>query len=240
MAIATAVLLISAAITARVRFVGPEEKKVEDLRAEIANIQKRERPIKTFAKQVKALADWKLSEQYWPEVLVALTGAFPPEEEAFVTRLDLETRPRRKSTKRISTLKLKMRTTRLGMVNEQSEALRRLGFGNVEAGQESRIGATGRGEFYRFDTSLSAELPQRPVPRRVPPSSTMETADTAEAEWNEADSQGATASGDTLAPARAESTEAEDVASRLEELRKAAKKASEGAAKSADDGGRAP
>lgn len=167
-AVFTAVLLVGAAVTFRVRFVGPEQDKVRDLEAVIRNDQKREKPIKEFTKKVEALEAWKDSEQRWPEILAVLTKAFPPAEEAFVTRLDFETRTKRKSLMRSSTLKIKLRTGKLGAVSRQSAALRALGFKNVIAGQETRIGIVRPGEVYRFDTSLSAEIPLRPKRKAEP------------------------------------------------------------------------
>lgn len=167
-AVLTAVLLIGAAVTFRVRFVGPEQEKVRNLEAVIRNDQKREKPIKEFTKKVEALEAWKNSEQRWPEVLAVLTKAFPPEEEAFVTRLDFDTRTKRKSIMRSSTLKLKLRTGKLGAVSRQSAALRALGFKDVVSGQETRIGIVRQGEVYRFDTSLTAEIPLRPKTKTEP------------------------------------------------------------------------
>jgi type IV pilus assembly protein PilM len=167
-AVLTAVLLVAAAVTFRIRFIGPEQDKVQGLQAVIRKDQKREKPIKEFAQRVEALEDWKASEQRWPEVLAALTEVFPPAEEAFVTRLDFETRAKRKSTLRSSTLKLKLRTAKLGAVSQQSAALRDLGFENVVAGQETRIGIVRPGDVYRFDSSVSAEIPLRPKTKTEP------------------------------------------------------------------------
>jgi len=165
-AILTAVLLIAAVVTFRIRFIGPKWDKVSDLDARIAVDKKRGKAIKAFKKQVKAVDDWKRSEQYWPEVLATVTEVFPPEAEALVTRLDFETRPRRKSALRTSTLKLKLRTAQLGTVSRQSAALRDLGFKEVTAGQETRIGMVRPGEVYRFDTSIAAQIPLRPALRK--------------------------------------------------------------------------
>ena len=147
---------------------GPEQDKVRNLQAVIRNDQKREKPIKEFTKKVEALEAWKDSEQRWPEVLAVLTKAFPPAEEAFVTRLDFDTRTKRKSIMRSSTLKLKLRTGKLGAVSGQSAALRALGFKNVVAGQETPIGIVRPGEVYRFDSSLTAEIPLRPKTKTEP------------------------------------------------------------------------
>lgn len=168
-AVLTAVLLVAAAVTFRIRFIGPEQAKVRSLEAVIRRDQKREKPIKEFTKKVEALQAWKDSEQRWPEVLATLTEVFPPPEEAFVTRLDLETRTKRKSLMRASTLKIKLRTAKLGAVSGPSAALRALGYKNVVAGQETPIGMARQGDVYRFDTSLSAEIPLRQKKKKAEP-----------------------------------------------------------------------
>lgn len=162
-AIATAVFLIGAAFTFHLRFVKPEQDKLDKLMSSIRRDQKREKPIKAFTNQVEALENWVQSEQYWPEVLVALTNAFPPEREAYVTRLDFDIRSERRSTKRTSYVTLKLRTSKLGSVNQQTKSLRDHNFLNVIPGAETPSNANDR---YKFDTKVDAEIPSRPKPEK--------------------------------------------------------------------------
>lgn len=167
-AILTGAILIAAAVAAQVKFIRPELARVERLEAAVRNAKKREKPITTFAKQVEALGDWKRSEQYWPQVLARLTRNFPPDEEGYVTRISFNTRPKRRSTERVSTMKLKLRTADLGRVNMLSEKLLAAGFISVVPGRETGGRVSRPGEIYHHDTTIEARIPLRPEPKAGP------------------------------------------------------------------------
>jgi type IV pilus assembly protein PilM len=159
-----AVFFIAAGVTVHYRFTKPLKDACEPLAAEINAKREDEKAIRGFKKQVEALEAWQKSEQYWPELLVALTEVFPPERQAYVTRLDFETRrPKKKSSLRPSTMRVKLRTAALGQVNELSTKLRDLGLAEVRTGKEIPIGRRNdRGvAIYHFDTSIEAGLPLR-------------------------------------------------------------------------------
>lgn len=158
-AILTAAFLIGAGLTFHFKFVKPETNKLENLMGKIRKYQKRQKPIKKFTNQVTALENWINSEQYWPEVLVALTQAFPPEKEAYVTHLDFETRAERKSTRRVSEVTLRLRNEKLGAVNQQTESLRNHGFLNVVPGADTKSEGN---DHYSFDSKVDADIPKRP------------------------------------------------------------------------------
>ena len=181
-AILTAAFLIAAGLTIHLRFVRPEQKELEAVQAEITNAKRRERPIKTLAKRVKAIEDWTTAEQYWPDVLLAMTKAFPIEQEACVTRLDFDTKSKRSTKKKgkrkgkiwVSTMVLKLRTANLGVVNKMSERLRdKMGYANVVPGSDTESSG-GEGGIYRFDTSIKAELPRRTLSEDEPDDSAYE------------------------------------------------------------------
>ncbi len=164
-AILAAVLLIAAGVTAHLKIIQPLVDEMEPLEAAVNKMKPKEKPIRAFAKQVKALDKWGESEQYWPEVLVSLTNEFPPEEEAFITHLDFETkRPRKKSDIRPSTVKIRLRTAEAGDVNTLGEKLRKLWGTEVKIGKDVPIGARRADVIYHFDTSIHAELPMRQKP----------------------------------------------------------------------------
>jgi type IV pilus assembly protein PilM len=160
----TAVLFIATGVSVHYKWIKPLKDACEPLAAEINAKKKDEAAIREFKKQVEALEAWQKSEQYWPEMLVALTEVFLPERQAFITRLDFETRrPRKKSILRPSTMRMKLRTAVLGQVDELSTKLRDLGLVEVRTGKEIPIGRRdNKGvAVYHYDTSIGAELPLR-------------------------------------------------------------------------------
>jgi len=100
--------------------------------------------------------------------MLAIAEVFPPEEEAFVTRVDFETKSQRKSDERASSVRMRLRTAKLGTVHEVTQKLRDAGFGNVVPGKETPIGRDETG-MYSVETSISAELPKRARVRTAAP-----------------------------------------------------------------------
>ena len=156
--VATAVLFIGAAFMFHMRFIAPKQQVVEELLDEISLKKKQERQIIDFKNKVDALEEWIDSEQYWPEVLVALTENFPDQKEAYATRIDLETRSAGRSKGRESVARLKFRTVSLGTVNTVAEKLGEAGFVNVVPGRETSAGSQ---DVYSKDTGIETRLPDR-------------------------------------------------------------------------------
>jgi type IV pilus assembly protein PilM len=161
-AIGTAAMFIVSGIVFHYKFIGPKQLQVQQLEKEREGKKAQEKNILEFKSQVDALEGWIESEQHWPEVLVAVTEVFPPEKEAFVSRVDLETKPPRKGTTRDSLLKLKFRTATLGTVNALTTKLSEAGFESIAPGKETH--AESQGDIYSNDTSVDAVLPKRKPP----------------------------------------------------------------------------
>ncbi len=160
-AVMAAVLLIGAGVVFYQQKVTPELAKTEEVRKLLENKQKIDKPYKEFIAEAEMLESWKKSEQRWPELLVALTEVFPPEEKACVDRIDLTMRGGGRSAARTSWLSMKLRVAESGEINRLSELLRQLGF--VDTSPESEAPRTQRTDsIYRFDTGLKAEIPSRP------------------------------------------------------------------------------
>lgn len=163
-AVATAILFIASGVVFHTKYIGPLQETVANVKDRVNKKKKVERAVRDFKKQVEAVEDWQKSEQYWPDVLVALTDVFPQEQEAFVTRVDFETKQPRKrgATLRPSAMRIRLRTASLGKVNELSAKLRALGLTDVRTGKEIPIsGRTGSEAVYHFDASIEAEIPLR-------------------------------------------------------------------------------
>lgn len=159
-AAATIVLFLGSAVTFYSKFVSPQLEAVEKLRDEVALKKKDEKKIKDFKSRVETLDAWIESDHVWPEVLVALTEVFPDQKEAYVTRLDFETRNRGRGGGRESVARLKFRTVSLGAVNELANRLREAGFRNVVPGRET---SSGTKDAYTKDTGIDMEVPEREV-----------------------------------------------------------------------------
>jgi len=174
-AVLTVLFILAAGFTFDQRYIKPLTKEAEPLLSEVNSKKKEEDAILDFKDQIEALEDWQKSEQYWPDVLVTLTEVFPPEREAFVTRLEFETRrpAKKKSTLRPSSMRMRLRTTKMGTVNELSAKLRELGFMEVETGRETEISGSA-GMVYHRDTSIDAAIPLRRRPKAVDVSEEVE------------------------------------------------------------------
>jgi len=160
-AVATGLFFIGAGVASYANFVYPRMQDVAALENAVFPKRKDAKTVTDFEEKVKALEDWQASEQYWPELLVALTEAFPPQEEACVTRGDFESKTKRRSAGRVSTATIRMRTASMGKVHDFSAKLRDLGFVDVKTGKETPIvGRIGAG-IYNYETSVQAELPLR-------------------------------------------------------------------------------
>lgn len=159
-AVMTAVLVLGSAVLAHNKFVRAEWNKVNDVEAAILKIQDRERPIKDFAKLVEAIEGWQSTEQYWPEAMVALTRALPPDDAATVDLLRFNTTSAGRRSGISNLMKVRLRVFELGQGNLIAETLRRMGFENVLTGQETPI-ILRSGSSYRYETHIDAELPLR-------------------------------------------------------------------------------
>lgn len=159
-AVATAVLFIGSAVMFHLRFIAPRQAVVEVLRDEIVAKMREERKIVEFKNKVDALEGWIESEQYWPLLIVGLTEVFPDQKEAYLTRLDFETRPKGRSAGRESVARLKFRTVTMGTVNDMANKFREAGFANVVTGRET---ASGTRDAYARDTGIDLDIPDRSI-----------------------------------------------------------------------------
>ncbi|GJQ25880.1 MAG: hypothetical protein HBSAPP02_09120 [Phycisphaerae bacterium] len=157
-AVMAAILLIGSIYLFQTKYVVPLRDEIRALEKAQSKLKVEEKLVREFAEKVDALEGWIESEQHWPSVIAALTAVFPPDREAYATRLDLELVPVRKSVKREATAKIKFRTASLGTVNELAEKLRAAGFENVVPGKET---PTGGRDVYRNDTGIDAIVPQK-------------------------------------------------------------------------------
>lgn len=157
-AVMAAILLIGSIYLFQTKYVSPLREEIRTLEKAQSKMKVEEKAVREFAEKVDSLEGWIESEQHWPSVIAALAESFPPDREAYATRLDLELVPVRKSVKREATAKIKFRTASLGTVNELAEKLRAAGFENVVPGKEMPTGAR---DVYRNDTGIDAVVPQK-------------------------------------------------------------------------------
>lgn len=159
-AVATAILFLGSAVMFHMKFISPKQAAVAELRDQVAEKKRDERKVIDFKSKVDALEGWIESEQYWPQLLLGLTEVFPDQKEAYLTRLDFETRPKGRSVGRESVARLKFRTVTLGTVNEMANMFREAGFQNVVAGREL---SSGTRDAYARDTGIDLDIPDRTV-----------------------------------------------------------------------------
>ncbi len=159
-----AILFLGAAIVFRLNHVSPKIAEVERLREEVAEKADVAKKIESFKAKVDALEDWEASEQCWPEIIVAMSEVFPGQKEAYVTRVDFETRTQSRSGLRSSLARLKFRSTSLGTVNDLSTKLRAAGFQSVVPGKETHSETP---DGYAYDTGVDVEIPDRKTWRRA-------------------------------------------------------------------------
>ncbi len=157
-AVMAAILLIGSIYLFQTKYVSPLREEIRTLQKAQSQMKAEEKAVREFAEKVDALEGWIESEQHWPTVIAAMAEVFPPDREAYATRLDLELVPVRKSVKREATAKIKFRTASLGTVNELAEKLRAAGFENVVPGKET---PTGGRDVYRNDTNIDVVVPQK-------------------------------------------------------------------------------
>lgn len=157
-AVMAAILLIGSIYLFQTKYVTPLREEIRTLEKAQSQMKAEERAVREFAEKVDALEGWIESEQHWPTVIAAMAEVFPPDREAYATRLDLELVPVRKSVKREATAKVKFRTASLGTVNQLAEKLRAAGFENVVPGKET---PTGGRDVYRNDTSIDVVVPPK-------------------------------------------------------------------------------
>lgn len=157
-AVATALLFLGSGFVFHIKYVSPKEAQARLLAEQVSEKKKKERIVLDFKAQVDAVDSWVASQQIWPEVLVALSEVFPDEKEAYVTRVDFETRPVPKSDRRASSVKIKFRTASLGTVNRITDKLQSAGFLNVVPGKETSSPSP---DGYSNDTAIDAGIPTR-------------------------------------------------------------------------------
>lgn len=155
---ATVILFLGSGVTFHFKFIAPRKAEVAALQDEVDEKKKEQTKILEFKARLDALESWLEAEQYWPEVLLALTETFPPQKEAYATRIDLETLSRGRQSERQSICRLKFRTKALGVVNEIAKRLEDAGFKNVIAGRETSSGTT---DVYVKDTGVTFDVPDR-------------------------------------------------------------------------------
>jgi type IV pilus assembly protein PilM len=158
----TAFLFLASGFVFYYKSVAPKQAQAEQLRAQVNEKKKKEKSILEFKAQVDAIDDWIASQQIWPEVLVALSEVFPDEKEAYITRVDFETRPVQKSDRRASAAKLKFRTVSLGTVNNLTAKLQTAGFLNVVPGKETSSPSP---DGYSNDSGIDADVAPRSTAR---------------------------------------------------------------------------
>lgn len=158
----TAAFLIAAIGVTYGKFVwGPMARAEAALEA-----YKKDQPQEKRIKKLKSLLDiveaWDEADQYWPEIIVMLTREFPDSDKVQVTRISFSSdeRGRRGRRKYVATMDMKLRTAKLGVVNEITDKLRELGFEDVIPGSELSIRGRG-GSIYKFDSSIRAQIPKR-------------------------------------------------------------------------------
>jgi len=174
-AILTGVFLLAAAVAAWIQFVEPKRSSASELIADVQQLQTREKPLKAFKSRVSSLKQWADAEQIWPDELVRLTDAFPPNDKAQVTRIEFHTRAegRRRKRRYVSTVEMRLRTAELGVVNEISSTLREMGYQDVVPGSETPI--RGRNDsVYQFESRIEAVIPKRAAKKATPPSVDIE------------------------------------------------------------------
>jgi type IV pilus assembly protein PilM len=164
-AIGTAAMFIGSGVVFHFKFIGPKQEIARRLEVEKAAKKEQEKDVLAFKNQVDALESWLDSEQHWPEVLVSVTDVFPPEKEAYVARVDFETRPARKGNARDSSIKLKFSTATLGTVNTLTTKLAESGFEEIAPGKETHV--ENPNTIYSNDTSVDAVIPRRKAPESV-------------------------------------------------------------------------
>ncbi len=170
-AILTGVFLVAIAVAAWMKWVEPKMALASGLETDVQQLQTREKPLKAFKSRVNALEEWVEAEQIWPDELVRLTDAFPPNEKAQVTRIAFQTRAvgRRRNRSYVSSVEMRLRTAELGVVNEISATLREMGYQDVVPGSETPI--RGRNDsVYQFESRIDAVIPKRAAKKPAPPS----------------------------------------------------------------------
>lgn len=159
-AIMAAVLVLGVGFYFYVNKVRPEQSAMDRALQKLQKRQMIKKPYEEFGKESESLEAWKKSEQRWPEVLVAITEAFPPEEQACADRVEFSVHSVGRLASRESRLSMTMRVAESGVVNLLSEKLRELGFTKVDPRAETPRGVRGsESSNYRFDTKLVATLP---------------------------------------------------------------------------------
>lgn len=173
----TAAFVIAAIGATYYKFVWGPVARADELREEVVKLQPAEERITDLKELLDLVDDWHKAEQYWPEILAELTREFPPSDTAQVTRIsfDIVQVGKRHSKKDVATMDMKLRTAKLGVVNDITEKLRKLGFVNVQAGSETPIGGRSH-SIYRFDASVKAQIPER-KPRKAADSDDDENAE---------------------------------------------------------------
>lgn len=162
----TAAFLVAAIGVTYYKFVFVPKVAADEVREEAVKLQPDSARVENLKELVDVVEDWHEAEQYWPQILVMLTREFPPSDVVQVTRISFDTiqEGKRNKKKDVAIVEMKLRTAELGVVNDVTERLRKMGFENVNAGSETPIAGRSAG-VYRFDSSVRAVIPKR-VPGR--------------------------------------------------------------------------
>lgn len=157
-AAAVAILFLATGMASYWNTVVPKQKAAKDL-ANHASLQKKKFDALTkFNERVLAVQTWQDDEQYWTDVLMKLTKAFPPENEAYITHLNFGTSLKGRSNERSQTLSITLRMASDTTVNRFAEKLKDMGFEDVRTGRTSESTAKG---VYKYDSSITAIVPKR-------------------------------------------------------------------------------
>ena len=161
-AAAVAILFLGTGAASFWNVVVPKVKMATDVKNKAAQQKLKFDALTKFNERVLAVQSWQSDEQYWTDVLMELTKVFPPDNEVFVTRLTFNTAFKARSNERLQTLTLNLRTASSAAVNRLAEKLKDIGFTDVRPGRTSENSAGG---LYKYDSSITATLPERKPPK---------------------------------------------------------------------------
>lgn len=167
-AAAAAIVFIGVGVGFHWQFVKPLRDEAKTLLASANGLKKQADAVSEFQKKLVALEQWRESEQYWPDVLAAVTDAFPPEEEAFAESLTFETKAASaKSAARESFFMVNVRMVEKDAIHALRERMKGLGFENVNI--KNTTPSAMRDSDYQYTSPIWGEVPKRaPSPEPKP------------------------------------------------------------------------
>lgn len=157
-AAAVAILFFGTGVASYWNTVVPRQKLAKDLTNHAAVQKKKFDALTKFNEKVLAVQNWQEDEQYWTDVLTDLTRVFPPDTEAYVTRLAFSTIIPARTNDRMQSVTISLRTASETDVNRLADNLKDLGFKDVRPGRT--VHSTTHGT-YQYDASITAILPER-------------------------------------------------------------------------------